>query len=952
MPRQSPHPLAFFSLVPLNNRATAVLGHPENAHLVSSFTDKKNNNSVLYGLDIGPFIGSKSRYTLATIGRCGDVLVEGRGISRIHCSFELHEGNKTEVLLQDRSSNKSTKFFGETAVGFESGRAHRRVVVDESINLVLGLGGAACDLLQFRIVWHPRDKRATDLYFDYREDNPRQTRTIPDEPPTVAPSRPITRIHTPGIVVIMRYSKREKLGNGAFGEVWRVADVDTGNHLAVKRVQRPTLLSHEYVLLKREVETLSRISHRNIIEYISAQWADGYLDIIMEIKLGSVEDLIKADFFIKARTLAGPFLHQMLQALDYLASQSIVHRDVKPENILYSAAGDDGGYLYQLADFGLANLVDNARTAAGSSLYMAPELERNPQLLQTPKMDVWSLFVTLIYAMNAAGFREKMLHTTPLRIKAIQEAANEREFQPLQDMAKEDPSKRASAGDMLDKLYAGEGRSTRATAIAAEKAEPGAAREQLTEQCVEQDGTTGKKPSREPKASLFTMSATSSPLNQTTAEPVYYIQRVVLSQTTGRDHEGLVLVDSEALDQGKGMMVHVTGEVGLGMDFQVHKGYAFRSDRSYKSHELVGTIPRSKDREFLAVARSIKPPHDPEVLFGKRPPAEDCTTWGTKQQVLISGSVAGLVSRFVIAPLDVVKIRLQLQPHSLSDPLSCDGIKGPTYKGVFTSMRTIVRQEGLRSLWKGNIPAELMYLCYGGIQFASYRSLTQAQEQARRHIDITLPFRIPDSADSFFAGAGAGAIATTATYPMDLLRTRFAAQGTDKIYNGLVAACRDIVRDEGLRGFFRGLSAAVGSIVPYMGLFFSSYEVLHKAIGGATMPFGSGDAAAGVVASIVAKSATFPLDLIRKRLQIQGPTRHRYIHTNVPEYKGVFRGLFAIWRKEGVRGWYRGLTVSLVKAAPASAVTMYVYERTLHALMSADKTDEMWEIYASYEDDD
>src|SRR5277367_5695444 len=88
---------------------------------------------------------------------------------------------------------------------------------------------------------------------------------------------------------------------------------------------------------------------------------------------------------------------------------------------------------------------------------------------------------------------------------------------------------------------------------------------------------------------------------------------------------------------------------------------------------------------------------------------------GTKQQVIIAGGVAGLVSRFCIAPLDVVKIRLQLQPHSLSDPLSYRGIKGPIYKGAFSTIRAIVKQEGIRALWKGNIPADILYVCYGGI---------------------------------------------------------------------------------------------------------------------------------------------------------------------------------------------------------------------------------------------
>lgn len=198
-----------------------------------------------------------------------------------------------------------------------------------------------------------------------------------------------------------------------------------------------------------------------------------------------------------------------------------------------------------------------------------------------------------------------------------------------------------------------------------------------------------------------------------------------------------------------------------------------------------------------------------------------------------------------------------------------------------------------------------------------------------------MPQRLPPTAESFVSGAVAGGIATTMTYPLDLLRTRFAAQGKERIYTSILASLRDINRTEGPRGFFRGCSAAVAQIVPYMGLFFATYETLRLPLGqlGDTwLPFGSSDAAAGILASVIAKTGVFPLDLVRKRLQVQGPHRSRYVHTNIPEYIGVVKTIKMIVKTQGVRGLYRGLTVSLVKAAPASAVTMWTYERALNML--------------------
>lgn len=196
-----------------------------------------------------------------------------------------------------------------------------------------------------------------------------------------------------------------------------------------------------------------------------------------------------------------------------------------------------------------------------------------------------------------------------------------------------------------------------------------------------------------------------------------------------------------------------------------------------------------------------------------------------------------------------------------------------------------------------------MYVSYSAVQFTTYRSATLALHKAFGER------KLPHAMESFISGASAGAVATTATYPLDLLRTRFAAQGNQKVYRSLVTSIRDIAYQEGYRGFFRGLSAAIGQIIPYMGMFFATYETIRLPLGTLQLPFGSGDATAGVLASVIAKTGIFPLDLIRKRLQVQGPTRELYVHKNIPVYKGVFKTMQSILRTEGPRGLYRGLTV-------------------------------------------
>lgn len=128
-------------------------------------------------------------------------------------------------------------------------------------------------------------------------------------------------------------------------------------------------------------------------------------------------------------------------------------------------------------------------------------------------------------------------------------------------------------------------------------------------------------------------------------------------------------------------------------------------------------------------------------------------------------------------------------------------------------------------------------------------------------------------------------------------------------------------------------------IVPYMGLVFMTHEATKKFLGD---KLGSNskalDAVSGGFAGVVAKTGTFPLDLIRKRLQVQGPTRTRYVlGDRLPVYTGVWRTARDVLRVEGVRGLYRGLVVSLMKAAPLSAATMWSFEVSMRVLKGLDE---------------
>ncbi|XP_065503862.1 mitochondrial thiamine pyrophosphate carrier isoform X2 [Caloenas nicobarica] len=185
-------------------------------------------------------------------------------------------------------------------------------------------------------------------------------------------------------------------------------------------------------------------------------------------------------------------------------------------------------------------------------------------------------------------------------------------------------------------------------------------------------------------------------------------------------------------------------------------------------------------------------------------------------EAAVAGSASGFVTRVLISPLDVIKIRFQLQIEQLSSRTP-----GAKYHGILQAVQCIFQEEGLGAFWKGHVPAQFLSVGYGAVQFMAFESLTKL-------VHNVTSYNARDSFVHFVCGGLAACTATVAVQPVDTLRTRFAAQGEPKIYRNLRHAVVTMYQTEGPRTFYRGLTPTIIAIFPYAGLQFSFYNILQQ----------------------------------------------------------------------------------------------------------------------------
>ncbi|KAF3431916.1 hypothetical protein FNV43_RR26652 [Rhamnella rubrinervis] len=187
------------------------------------------------------------------------------------------------------------------------------------------------------------------------------------------------------------------------------------------------------------------------------------------------------------------------------------------------------------------------------------------------------------------------------------------------------------------------------------------------------------------------------------------------------------------------------------------------------------------------------------------------------------------------------------------------------------------------------------------------------------------------------AGAAAGAIAATFVCPLDVIKTRLQVHGLPSGHGGsvIISSLRNIVKTEGLRGMYRGLSPTIVALLPNWAVYFTVYErlkdLLHSHVDGSNQLTVGENMIAAAGAGAATAISTNPLWVVKTRLQVRG------MRPDIVPYKSMFSALSRIEHEEGVRGFYSGIVPSLAGISHV-AIQFPTYEKMKYYLAKKENT--------------
>ncbi|HEV2755556.1 MAG TPA: protein kinase [Actinomycetota bacterium] len=274
-------------------------------------------------------------------------------------------------------------------------------------------------------------------------------------------------------LIASRYSLEEPLGSGGMGAVWRATDTLLQRPVAVKEVQVPVTVpegerdvTRSRVL--REARAAARISHPGAVTVFDVVEEDGRPYIVMElVEAPTLDEVVRRDGPMDEARAAAVGL-EILGALEAAHAQGIVHRDVKPGNVMLPPEGPA-----KLADFGIASVKGDPKLTAtglvlGSPSYMAPEQAKED--VTGAASDLWSLGATLYFAVEGEPpfDRGQAISTlTAVVADRPRPAERARALRPALDaLLEKEPGQRPDAAAVRRMLEAAAAGSSGTTAVA------------------------------------------------------------------------------------------------------------------------------------------------------------------------------------------------------------------------------------------------------------------------------------------------------------------------------------------------------------------------------------------------------------------------------------------------------------------------------------------------------
>ncbi|KAI8353349.1 mitochondrial carrier domain-containing protein [Blakeslea trispora] len=240
-----------------------------------------------------------------------------------------------------------------------------------------------------------------------------------------------------------------------------------------------------------------------------------------------------------------------------------------------------------------------------------------------------------------------------------------------------------------------------------------------------------------------------------------------------------------------------------------------------------------------------------------------------------------------------------------------------------------IRQiEGIRGYFKGLGPTLVGVIPARSINFYTYGNGKRILTEFNHNKETPLVH--------LTSAAIAGIVTATATNPIWVVKTRLQLQGKQRIYKNSLDCMKHILKNEGLKGIFRGMGAS------YLGVIESTiqwviYEDLKRKwayssnqsqnqtiVGGKSIQAWAGNIGAAATAKLVAACIAYPHEVIRTRLREPVPAG------GVVKYRGLWQSFNIILKEEGVVALYGGMSAHLMRVVPNAAIMFFCYEAILH----------------------